>query len=35
MGRPTTVPSLKAETEEEKRRMEKAQERQQYRLKNK
>jgi uncharacterized protein (TIGR00369 family) len=34
-GRPTTVPGLKAETEEEKRRMEKAQERQERRLKNK
>jgi uncharacterized protein (TIGR00369 family) len=34
-GRPTTVPPLKAETEEEKRRMEKAQERQERRLKNK
>ncbi len=34
-GRPTTVPSLRAETEEEKRRMEKAQERQEHRLKNK
>jgi uncharacterized protein (TIGR00369 family) len=35
MGRPTTVPSLRAETEDEKRRMEKAQERQEHRLKNK
>jgi uncharacterized protein (TIGR00369 family) len=34
-GRPTTVPPLKAETEDEKRRMEKAQERQERRLKNK
>jgi uncharacterized protein (TIGR00369 family) len=34
-GRPTTVPSLRAETEEEKHRMEKAQERQEHRLKNK
>ena len=34
-GRPTTVPPLKAETEEEKLRMEKAQERQNRRLKNK
>ena len=34
-GRPTTVPPLKAETEEEKLRMEKAQERQERRLKNK
>jgi uncharacterized protein (TIGR00369 family) len=34
-GRPTTVPPLKAENEEEKRRMEKAQERQERRLKNK
>jgi uncharacterized protein (TIGR00369 family) len=34
-GCPTTVPPLKAETEEEKRRMEKAQERQERRLKNK
>jgi uncharacterized protein (TIGR00369 family) len=34
-GRPTTVPPLKAETEEEKRRMEKARERQERRLKNK
>jgi len=34
-GRPTSVPQLKAETEEEKRRMEKAQERQERRLKNK
>ncbi|HJS18264.1 MAG TPA: acyl-CoA thioesterase [Anaerolineales bacterium] len=34
-GRPTTVPGLKAETEEEKRRLEKAQERQERRLKNK
>lgn len=33
-GRPTTVPGLKAETEEEKRRFEKAQERQERRLKN-
>src|SRR5512133_655963 len=30
-GRPTTVPGLKAETEEERRRMEKAQERQERR----
>jgi uncharacterized protein (TIGR00369 family) len=35
MGRPTTVPSLRAETDDEKRRMEKAQERQEHRLKNK
>ena len=34
-GRPTTVPPLKAETEDEKRRMEKAKERQERRLKNK
>lgn len=34
-GRPTTVPGLKAETEEEKLRMQKAEERQEYRLKNK
>jgi acyl-CoA hydrolase len=34
-GRPTTVPGLIAETEDEKRRMEKAKERQEYRLKNK
>jgi uncharacterized protein (TIGR00369 family) len=34
-GRPTTVPPLKAETAEEKQRMEKARERQEYRLKNK
>ena len=34
-GRPTTVPGLKAETEEEKRRLEMAQERQERRLKNK
>jgi uncharacterized protein (TIGR00369 family) len=34
-GQPTTVPPLKAETEEEKRRMEKARERQERRLKNK
>jgi acyl-CoA hydrolase len=34
-GRPTTVPGLKAETEDEQRRMEKAQERQERRLKNK
>lgn len=33
-GRPTAVPRLKVETEEEKRRMEKAQERQERRLKN-
>jgi uncharacterized protein (TIGR00369 family) len=33
-GRPTAVPGLKVETEEEKRRMEKAQERQERRLKN-
>jgi uncharacterized protein (TIGR00369 family) len=35
VGRPTTVPPLKAETEEEKLRMEKARERQERRLKNK
>ena len=35
MGRPTTVPGLKAETEEEKIRMQKAEERQKRRLKNK
>jgi uncharacterized protein (TIGR00369 family) len=35
VGRPTPVPPLKAETEEEKLRMEKAQERQERRLKNK
>ena len=35
MGRPTSVPALHAETEEEKRRMEKAQQRQERRLKNK
>lgn len=34
-GRPTTVPGLIAETEEEKRRMQKAEERQERRLKNK
>ena len=34
-GRPTTVPPLKTETEEEKRRIEKARERQERRLKNK
>ena len=34
-GRPTTVPPLKAETDEEKLRMEKARERQERRLKNK
>lgn len=34
-GRPTTVPPLKVKTEDEKRRMEKARERQEYRLKNK
>jgi len=34
-GKPTSVPPLRAETEEEKRRMEKAQERQAHRLKNK
>ena len=34
-GRPTSVPALRAETEEEQRRMEKAQERQERRLKNK
>lgn len=34
-GRPTTVPRLRAETEEEKLRMQKAQERQERRLKNK
>jgi uncharacterized protein (TIGR00369 family) len=34
-GRPTTVPGLKAETEEEKLRLEKAKERQERRLKNK
>ncbi len=34
-GRPTTVPGLKAETEEEKLRMQKAEERQEHRLKNK
>jgi uncharacterized protein (TIGR00369 family) len=34
-GRPTSVPQLKVETEEEKRRMEKAKERQQRRLQNK
>jgi len=34
-GRPTTVPPLKAETEEEARRMEKAKERQERRLRNK
>jgi uncharacterized protein (TIGR00369 family) len=35
IGRPTTVPPLKAETEEELHRMEKARERQERRLKNK
>ena len=35
VGRPTTVPPLKAETEEEQQRMEKARERQERRLKNK
>jgi uncharacterized protein (TIGR00369 family) len=34
-GRPTSVPALHAETEEEKQRMERAQERQERRLKNK
>jgi uncharacterized protein (TIGR00369 family) len=34
-GRPTTVPALHAETEEEKQRMVKARERQERRLKNK
>lgn len=34
-GRPTSVPRLEAETEEEKRRMEEAEERQERRLKNK
>jgi uncharacterized protein (TIGR00369 family) len=34
-GRPTSVPALHAETEEEKQRMEKARERQERRLKNK
>jgi len=34
-GRPTSVPRLEAETEDEKRRMEKAEERQELRLKNK
>jgi uncharacterized protein (TIGR00369 family) len=34
-GRPTTVPGLRAETEEEERKMEKARERQERRLKNK
>jgi acyl-CoA hydrolase len=34
-GRPTSVPPLKVETEDEERRMEKAEERQQRRLKNK
>lgn len=34
-GRPTSVPGLKMETEEEKRRMQQAQERQERRLKNK
>ncbi len=33
-GRPTTVPPLLAETEDEQRRMERAKERQEYRLKN-
>ena len=35
VGRPTSVPPLKAETEEEQQRMEKARERQERRLKNK
>ena len=35
VGRPTSVPGLIAETEDEKRRMEKARERQEHRLKNK
>jgi uncharacterized protein (TIGR00369 family) len=35
VGRPTSVPGLIAETEDEKRRMEKARERQERRLKNK
>jgi len=34
-GKPTTVPPLKAETEEEKHKMEKAKERQEHRLKQK
>ena len=34
-GRPTTVPPLKVKTEEEKRRMEKAQQRRERRLQNK
>ncbi len=34
-GRPTSVPPLKAETEDETQRMERAKERQVYRLKNK
>jgi acyl-CoA hydrolase len=34
-GRPTTVPGLRAETEEEKIRMQKAEERQKRRLQNK
>jgi uncharacterized protein (TIGR00369 family) len=34
-GRPTSVPGLKLETEDEKQRMEKAKERQERRLKNK
>jgi acyl-CoA hydrolase len=34
-GRPTSVPGLIAETDDEKRRMEKARERQEHRLKNK
>jgi len=34
-GRPTTVPPLKAETEEEKQKMERAKERQERRLKEK
>jgi uncharacterized protein (TIGR00369 family) len=34
-GRPTSVPPLQVETEDEERRMEKAEERQQRRLKNK
>lgn len=34
-GRPTSVPRLEAETEDEKRRMEEAKERQERRLKNK
>jgi uncharacterized protein (TIGR00369 family) len=34
-GRPTSVPPLRAETEDETHRMERAKERQEYRLKNK